>query len=452
MPYKNPASIQNFSNLHSRPAPHDRLFRSELIEQDTAKIAEKIKDDDIRRMFVQCLPNTLDTTVYHSEHAGKLDTFVVTGDIPAMWLRDSVNQVWPYLRYINKDSEIKNLFTGLLYRQARCIISDPYANAYKREMHNGRAEAWERKYELDSLAAFFRLSCGYYRHTKDLVPFDDKWLHAVNDALRIIHLEQNTLDKENRRLLYQFKTHAGHLHPAVRLEGYGYPGKHCGLSRSVFRPSDDETVFPYIIPSNAMTVVNLRALIPILEHVSAFNTAHLASRLADQIDLGIKEWGRIEHKEYGRIFAYEVDGFGSSCVMDDPNIPSLLSLPYLGYCEAKDPVYQNTRKLILGRWNSFFAKGEVACGITSPHVGVCDHFWPMATIMQALTTTDEKEIIECLQTLKRTHAGTFYIHESVDVDKAQRFTRHWFAWVNSLFGELILKIHDTTPGILGKQL
>lgn len=452
MPYKNPASIQNFSNLHHRPEPHDRLFRSELIEKVIEKIAGKIKDDDIRRMFTQCLPNTLDTTVYHSVRDGKPDTFIVTGDIPAMWLRDSVNQVWPYLRYINEDAEIKKLFAGLLYRQARCIISDPYANAYKREMHNGRAEVWERKYELDSLAAFFRLSSGYYRQTKDVTPFDDHWLHAVNKALEIIHLEQNTLNKENRRLLYQFRTHSGHLHPAVRLEGYGYPGKHCGLSRSVFRPSDDEAVFPYIIPSNAMAVVNLRALTSVLEEVSAFYTAHLASRMADQIDLGISEWGQIIHKRYGKIFAYEVDGFGSSCVMDDPNIPSLLSLPYLGYCETNNPVYQNTRKLILGKWNSFFAKGEVACGITSPHVGVCDHFWPMATIMQALTTTDEKEIVECLRTLKRTHAGTFYIHESVDVDKAQRFTRHWFAWVNSLFGELILKLHDTTPELLAKQL
>ena len=129
-----------------------------------------------------------------------------------------------------------------------------------------------------------------------------------------------------------------------------------------------------------------------------------------------------------------------------------LSLPYLGYCSIDDPVYKNTRELILSRWNSFFAKGEVACGITSPHVGVCDHFWPMATIMQALTSNDEKEIIDCLQTLKKTHAGTFFMHESVDVDNAHHYTRHWFAWVNSLFGELILKINDNYPEILKREL
>ncbi len=138
--------------------------------------------------------------------------------------------------------------------------------------------------------------------------------------------------------------------------------------------------------------------------------------------------------------------------MDDPNIPSLLSLPYLGFCDEGDDVYQNTRKLILSEWNSFFAKGHVACGITSPHVGICDHFWPMATIMQALTTNDKKEIIECLTTLKNTHGKTFYMHESVDVDDPSHYTRHWFAWVNSLFGELILKIHEKHPEILQREL
>ena len=351
-----------------------------------------------------------------------------------------------------KDEEMKKLFSGLLHRLTLCVNSDPYANAFKREMQNNKAEVFERKYELDSLAAFFRLSIGYYNETKDTTPFNNIWLQAINKALAVIHTEQNTLDKENHELLYHFTTLSGHLHPAIRLQGYGYPGKHCGLSRCVFRPSDDEAVFPYVIPANAMTVVCLRKLVPLFEEISANGTAKLALELAAQIDKGIKEYGVVEHKKYGKIYAYEVDGYGSSCIMDDPNIPSLLSLPYLGYVSNSDPVYQNTRKLILSRWNSFYAKGEVACGLTSPHVGVCDHFWPMATIMQALTTDDTKEIIQCLQTLKRTHAGTFFIHESVNVDNERSYTRHWFAWVNSLFGELILKIHNKAPEILEQQL
>ena len=452
MPYKNPSELQNFSHFSTRPEPHDRLFRSEAIERTIENISENIVDEDIRRMFTQCFPNTLDTTVYHSEQEGRFDTFVVTGDIPAMWLRDSVNQVWPYLRFVEKDDEIKKLFIGLLHRQSLCIISDPYANAFKREMHDKTVEVFERKYELDSLAAFFRLSSGYYEETNDMSPFDDKWIHAVDKALEVIHLEQNTFNKDNHKLLFQFKTHAGHLHPAVRLSGYGYPSKRCGLSRCVFRPSDDETVFPYLIPANAMTVVNLRKMAPILEERGAGDLVKRTSILADQIAHGISEWGIVKHKEFGSMYAYEVDGFGSSCLMDDPNIPSLLSLPYLGYCDLKDETYQNTRKFILSEWNSFFAKGQVACGITSPHVGICDHFWPMATIMQALTTDDEQEIVECLATLKRTHAKTFYMHESVDVDNEHHYTRHWFAWVNSLFGELILSIHDKSPEILKQQL
>lgn len=452
MPYKNPHELQNFSHLHHRPQVHDRLFRSDTIEEVISAISETIADDDIKRMFTQCFPNTLDTTVYHSEHEGRPDTFVVTGDIPAMWLRDSVNQAWPYLRYSSRDEEIKKLFIGLIHRQTICIDADPYANAFKKDLHNGKAEVFERKYELDSFGAFYRLSFGYYQQTHDLSPFDDAWLRAINKTLTIIHTEQNTLDKQNHELLYHFTTPSGHLHPAVRLKGYGYPGKHCGLSRCVFRPSDDENVFPYLIPANAMVVSYLRKLLPLFEKINAHETGKLAETLADQIDEGIKEYGIVDHKKYGKIYAYEVDGYGSSCIMDDPNIPSLLSLPYLGYGSATDEVYQHTRELILSRWNSFFAKGEVACGLTSPHVGMCDHFWPMATIMQALTSDSKEEIIECLQTLKRTHAGTFFMHESVDVDNDHHFTRPWFAWVNSLFGELIVTLHDNHPEILKKEL
>lgn len=451
MAYKNPDDIQNFSYLNSRPEPHERLFRSDAIEEAIDTIAGEIADEDIRKMFVQCFPNTLDTTVYHREREGHPDTFVVTGDIPAMWLRDSVNQVWPYLPFIDRDDEIKQLFLGLLHRQVLCVGSDPYANAFKRDMEEDHIEVWERKWELDSLVSFIRLSCGYFEKTGDIKPFDDRWISAIQKSLEVMLLEQNTLDKNTKEFLFQYKTHSGHLHPAIRLKGYGYPSKRCGLVRSVFRPSDDECVFPYLIPANAMAVVNLHAVTKILDKVGAAETSKLAESLATQIDTGIKEQSIVVHREFGKIYAYEVDGFGSSCIMDDPNVPSLLSLPYLGYCTADDEIYQNTRKMILSHWNSFYAKGARAKGETSPHVGVCDHFWPMATVMQAITTHDEKEIASCLSTLKRTHAGTFYIHESVDVDNEHRFTRHWFAWVNSLFGELILTIYKNSPHILKQQ-
>ncbi len=422
------------------------MFVSDAVELVIAQVGKTIADEDIRRMFTQCFPNSLDTTVYfHKDEPGSLhdDTFIITGDIPAMWLRDSTNQVWHYLPYVKDDPELVSLFVGLINRQKNCILKDPYANAFERNY-----DIWERKYELDSLCSFLRLSWGYWNATDDLSPFDEQWVAAVQKALNVMLVEQNTVNKENLNLLYQFRTKSGHLHPAVRLHGYGYPGKHCGLTRSVFRPSDDECVYPYLIPANAMAVSYLRKIAAILDAVSAFELAKISLTLANQIDEGIKTWGIIKHPVFGDIYAYEVDGFGSSCIMDDPNVPNLLSLPYLGFTTLDDPIYQNTRRLVLSEWNSFYAHGKVACGETSPHVGVCDKFWPMATIMQAMTSTDEHEIRQCLSILKRTNAHTFYIHESVHVDDPNKFTRHWFAWANSLFGEMIITIHDRFPAVL----
>jgi meiotically up-regulated gene 157 (Mug157) protein len=439
--------FHNFS--HVRPALEERLFRSDSVEAAIEDVASAIADEDIMRMFYKCFPNTLDTTVHFTEHDddGLPDTFVITGDIPAMWLRDSTNQVWPYLRFASVEVEVQKMFEGLIYRQTKCILADPYANAFSNDFG-----IWERKYELDSLGAFLRLSSGYYEATGDVKPFTTDWLKAVRSIVAVMHAEQSTLDKETKDGLFQFRTQSGHLHPAVRVEGYGYPGKRCGMTRSVFRPSDDECVFPYLVPANAMAVVYLKSILPILKELTDHDTARAVKRIAEDIDLGIKEWGIVDHNVFGKIYAFEVDGFGSSCIMDDPNVPSLLSLPYLGYCKENDPIYRNTRELILSKWNSFYASGAVACGVTSPHVGVCDHFWPMAMIMQAITSTDENEILDCLKTLKNTHAGTFAIHESINVDNPKKFTRHWFAWANSLFGELILNLYDTKPHLLKKSL
>ena len=445
----------DYKKLKSRPSPKHRLFPNRFIDEKIEQISGKIEDKELRRMFSQCLPNTLDTTTFfRTDKKGNPDTFISTGDIPAMWLRDSTNQVWPYLTFVREDQDLQKMIAGLISRQAKNICIDPYANAFIdsqnpnalktrwwKEGSGWKKEVWERKWELDSLCSFLRLSARYYEQTSDIAPFDAGWVRAVRKSIEVMRKEQESVTKENLKSLFQFYRPDKKFHPAIRMRGFGYPGKKCGLIRTVFRPSDDEAVFPYLIPANAMAVATLRSLENLLDRIDS-NLKKSVLSLAQEVDDAIRKHGIVEHPEFGKIYAYEVDGFGSQCIMDDPNVPSLLSLPYIGYCSAEDPIYVATRKLILSKANPFFAQGKELAGMTSPHTGTVDHVWPMATIMQALTSTDGEEIQQCLQILKKSHAGTYFIHESVNVDDPKKYTRPWFCWANSLFGELILKIYD----------
>jgi meiotically up-regulated gene 157 (Mug157) protein len=458
-------TYHSFHSLKERPPQEQRLFTSKAVEDLIQEVSKDVFDPEIRKMFERCFPNTLDTTVYFEEKDNQFDTYIVTGDIPAMWLRDSTYQVWPYISLVAQDETLQNLFRGLIRRQAHSILIDPYANAFNDQhiSHQSRGKwwesksswhdgVWERKWELDSLAAFLRLSRGYWEKTQDIQPFDSEWLQAYDAIIKVIRVEMKTFTRHSASSIYRFYDRKGVAHPAIRMNGYGYPGKSCGLIRTVFRPSDDEAVFPYHIPANAMIEHELRKIIGLLNTLNMHHMSFEATDLANTIAEGISTVGIVKHQMYGKIYAYEVDGFGSHCIMDDPNIPSLLSLPYLGYCSNSEEVYRNTRKLILSSANPYYAKGQIAEGLTSPHTGVLTHFWPLGTIMQALTSDSEEEILQCLRTLKSTHAGTYFMHESINVDTPTDYTRSWFSWANSLFGELILHIHQRYPQILNELL
>jgi len=455
----------DFSHLTSRPAEEDRLFHSPVVEHAIAETAVKIHDEKLRRMFEQCLPNTLDTTVqYHEDEDGNPDTVVITGDIPAMWLRDSNSQLRPYLRFANREQKLQKMFAGLIFRHASSILIDPYANAFVDpyvadppktphwESGDGWHPAvWERKYELDSLAAFFDLSQKYHEKTGDRRPFDGHWLEASAAALAVVRSEQRPV-KYHKDTMHRGLQPSGSPFPALQNRGWGHPNAETGMSRTLFRPSDDETLLPYLVPANAMAVVSMYGMARVLKQLHEPRLANEFVATASDIHAGIQRYGIITHERYGDMYAYEVDGRGGQVLMDDPNVPSLLSLPYLGYTYAETPKYQATRKFILGPDNPYWAAGKQSKGVASPHVGEFDMAWPIGTIMRIMTSRDDAEIRECLRTLRDTDAGTLFMHEAVNVDDANDYSRPWFGWANSLFGEMILDLAERRPWILRQKL
>ena len=222
--------------------------------------------------------------------------------------------------------------------------------------------------------------------------------------------------------------------------GRGNPVKPVGLIASAFRPSDDATTFEFLVPSNFMAVTTLRKMAEILTAVNGQpEMAAECTALAAEVEQALQQYAVVDHPEFGKIYAYEVDGFGSHQLMDDANVPSLLALGYLDPARFDDPIYLNTRKFVWSENNPYFKRGKAGEGIGGPHMGV-ESVWPMSILMKAFTAQDDDEIRACLTQILRTDAGTGFIHESFQKDDADDFTRPWFAWANTLFGELVLKL------------
>ncbi len=435
-----------------RPPADERRFCSEAVEHKLIEVKAAISDPELAWLFSNCFPNTLDTTVLKGKNAGgETDTCIITGDIHAMWLRDSTNQIWPYLPLAAEDPELQDMLEGLIRRQADCVRTDPYANAFLPDLDapphwasdftEMRAGVHERKFEVDSLCAFLRLSAGFYAVCPETKVFDERWMEAIQLVIQTFRAEQGVEESP-----YSFAREFDRPTESLQ-DGKGFPVKACGMVKSYFRPSDDATTFHFLVPANAMAVVNLRAVAAMPQ---AADVAGDLLLLAEEIDAGIQSQGKVKHAEFGEIYAYEVDGFGSSWVMDDANIPSLLGLPYLGYCKIEDPLYQNTRRLLWSENNPYFARGKAGEGIGGPHVGP-DWIWPMSIMVKALTTDDDDEIVACLRQLLNTHAETGFMHEAFQKDDAYRFSRKWFSWANSLFGEVIIKLYHEKPQLLKQR-
>ena len=437
-----------------RPAIEKRHFSSKAVEQLIAEVKDAITDPKLKWMFENCYPNTLDTTVKFQMKGKKPDTFVITGDIEAMWLRDSSAQVWPYLQLLKQDKELQLLVAGLINRQAQCILLDPYANAFNDgpkgsywETDNTQhmiKELHERKWEIDSLCYPIRVAYYYWLLTGDTSVFDTDWHNAMQLVVKTFKEQQ----RKDGLGPYSFTRDCDRPTDSQINSGFGAPVKPVGLIVSAFRPSDDATQYGFLIPSNMFAVVSLRQLAEIENKV--YGNADFAGQcldLASEVDEAIQKYGVVNHPVAGKIYAFEVDGFGNSLCMDDANVPSLLGAPYLGYCKVDDALYQNTRKFIWSDNNPYFFKGKAGEGIGGPHVGL-DYAWPMSIIMKGLTTGDAAELKECLTLLRNTDADTGFMHESFHVDNPAKFTRSWFAWTNTLFGELIVKIYHEHPELL----
>ena len=428
-----------------RPKEKDRLFKSDAVEKKIKEIKSMLKNPYLAWMFENCFPNTLDTTVHFRELNGKPDTFVYTGDIHAMWLRDSGAQVWPYVQLANDDPKLKEMLEGVIRRQFLCINIDPYANAFndgpvgghwQSDMTDMKMELHERKWEIDSLCYPIRLAYHYWQVTGDASIFDEVWMEAIGNVLKTFKEQQR---KEGVGP-YNFQRRTERALDTLNNNGNGAPVKPVGLIVSSFRPSDDATTLQFLVPSNFFAVTSLRKASEILEKVNKNEAmANECKDLANEVETALKKYATYNHPEFGTIYAFEVDGFGNHLLMDDANVPSLLAMAYLGDVDINDPIYQNTRRFVWSDSNPYFFKGKAGEGIGGPHVAY-DMVWPMSIMMKAFTSQNDQEIKDCVQMLMNTDAGTGFMHESFHKDDPKNFTRAWFAWQNTLFGELIIKL------------
>lgn len=393
-------------------------------------------------VFENVFSNTLKTTV---KPINGDETFLLTGDIPAMWLRDSTAQIRPFLVLAKHDETIRNMIKGLIKLQIRYIIHDPYANAFN-ETFNGHGHQddatqmsdliWERKYEIDSLCYPIQLAYLYFKNTGDDSVFDETFKKASKIILDLWKVEQHHVNSP-----YTFERNTDRFEDTLSHDGRGSDVAYTGMTWSGFRPSDDACIYHYLVPSNMFAVVACSYIEEIaMHHFNDENLKLQAKGLKEEIESGIRKHGVIE-TEFGSIFAYEVDGLGNYVLFDDPNVPSLLSAPYLGYCDEFDEIYQNTRHFILSENNKYFYQGQRAQGCGSSHTPE-NYIWPIALSIEGLTTSDKTRKALLLDTLVNNDGGTMMMHESFDVNDANNYTREWFSWANMMYCELLMDFLD----------
>lgn len=400
------------------------------------------------KVFSVTFANTLETTI-RSQDDGSV--FVLTGDIPAMWLRDSTAQVRPYLVMTRESNEMYDLIKGVVQRQFSFISIDAYANAFNESADGAGHQTditqmspwiWERKYEVDSLCYPIQLAYLLYVNSGRTEQFNETFVKAVKRILDVFELE---LDHEKSD--YLFERLNGPSSDTLPNDGKGTPVSPTGMTWSGFRPSDDACDYGYLVPANMFAVVVLGYLDKIFTSIIIdSDIANRAKKLQNQIKDGINKYALVTNHAGKQVYAYEIDGQGNFKLMDDANVPSLLAAPYLGYCEIDDSLYQNTRETTLSAENPYYYVGKYAAGIGSAHTKE-NYVWPIAMAMEGLTTTDRLRQAEILDQLVTIDNGTDMMHESIDVDDPSHYSRPWFSWANMMFCELVMAYY----GIMVKK-
>lgn len=354
----------------------------------------------------------------------------------------------PLLQASKSFDSLASLYRGTINLQARYLLTDPFCNSFQAPTESGippaengaasndmvlpeynNATVFECKYELDSLAAFLEISRNYYTATNDATFFSQfRWVDAINAVLDTAQSQMEPtygLNGEVNNITYQFTRETDRTTETQANDGLGNPVQNgTGLIRSFFRPSDDATIFQFLIPSNMMFSSYLEDCVEIARAVGQDDLADRMSSMASSVREAIEAHGKVSNAKYGDIYAFEVDGYTSQNIMDDANIPSLLSAPFIGYLDQKDETYQNTRKLILSADNPYFMRGPVINAIGGPHIGP-GYAWPMAAIVRSFTSDDDAEITEQLQQIVSSTDGLGLIHESINTFNVSDWTRQW---------------------------
>lgn len=418
---------------------------SYLVQEETQRVCGILDahgEHKLSELFRNCYKNTLETTTKQMPDG---TTYIFTGDIPAMWLRDSTAQVHQYLPLAGKNNAVADVLEGLIRRQLQCVLYDPYANAFN-ECENGNGHVqdiplqkpmiWERKYEVDSLCFVLQLCTQFYAATgRTAFLTDGLFARAFSAILDLWQTEQHHTERS------QYRFQRMHCPPKDTLthDGLGNPVAYTGMTWSGFRPSDDACDYGYLVPSNMFAAVVLQDAAAICRDVLADNTLYeTAMRLEREIRQGIEQYAIVDDPEFGRMYVYETDGMGHYTYMDDSNVPSLLAAPYFGFCAKDDPIYLNTRRFILSKRNPYYYEGKILRGTGSPHTPE-GYVWHIGLTLQGLTAVDAQEVRQILDMLCASDAGTGYMHEGVCADDPTQFTRPWFAWSNSIFSELALR-------------